>query len=588
MFQAKAKAPTAKRSTTRKNQAPAVQRSTPVYDAVIVGSGAAGGTAAKVLVEAGLNVAMLEAGPLRKHMVDFAYHDPFPYEDPYRGDKSEAPSDAMRKKYVFGPNAYAPWPNPDEPYTTTKENPYEWMRARNVGGRTMFWGRFANRYNEADFKMRSRDGMGLDWPLEYKDIAPYYDKAEIFMGVCGAKENHPDLPDADYFLPPVALKCPDHLLWKAAEKLGIRPMRVRRAMLTKSYRPSNTNLFDKDIAQCHYCAGCDDGCETHSFYNSAFRQVVPLLTKYPKTFTLIPNAMARAVTVNKAGLAEGVSYVDKNTGQEREIKARVVLLGCGTLETTRLLLLSNIANSSGRIGKNFMEHLDVGAQGYLPDLSFSEREAGDGLGGSHMIMPWFGYFRPDEKREFLRGFQIEPSVRQRSRPDKNPKQVAGFGMNFKKEVRRWQGTRISLACHGEMLPGPNKFVEIDNSVKDKWGIPVLKIHYKWDDNDLNMFKYIRRTYEEIFAAAKAVDVRLPKAPDPPGHSIHEMGTAHMGSDPKTSVLNQFNQSWDVKNLFVLDAAAFASGTHKNPTLMIMALSWRASDYILEEMKRKNL
>ena len=167
-------------------------------------------------------------------------------------------------------------------------------------------------------------------------------------------------------------------------------------------------------------------------------------------------------------------------------------------------------------------------------------------------------------------------------------EAVGSGAEFKKEIRRWQGTRVSLACHGEMLPSADKFVEIDNSVKDKWGSPVLKINYKWNDNDLNMFKYVKKTYEEIFAAAKAVEVRLPKAPDVAGHSIHEMGTVHMGSDKKTSVLNQFNQSWDVKNLFVMDASAFASGTHKNPTLTIMALSWRASEYMMDEMKKKNL
>ncbi|HZS09304.1 MAG TPA: GMC family oxidoreductase [Blastocatellia bacterium] len=556
------------------------RRSEPVYDVVIVGSGAAGGTAAKVLVEAGLKVAMLEAGARRSAETDFGYHDPFPYEDPYHGFKSgESKNDELRKRYVFGPNPYAPWKNPDEPYTTPQELPYEWLRARNVGGRTMFWGRFANRFNEADFKMRSRDGHGLDWPVEYKDLAPYYDKAEIFMGVCGARENHPDLPDGDNFLPPVAFKCPDHLLTKAAAKIGIRTIRVRRAMLTKAY---------DGFAQCHFCAGCDDGCETWSFYNSAFRQVEPLLRKYPKTFTLVTNAMAHKVNLNSKGLASGVSYVDKATGREREIKARAVVLGCGTLETTRLLLLSGIANSSGMIGKNFIEHLDASATAYLPELSFKTREAGDGIGGSHIVIPWFGYFRPDEKRDFLRGFQIEPSARTRMRPEKNPKNTPGFGADYKREVRRWQGTRVSLACHGEMLASPNKFVELDPEMKDKWGSPVLKIHYKLEENDLNMYKYIRRTYEEIFQAAKAVEVRLPKQPDVAGHSIHEMGTVHMGSDPKTSVLNQFNQSWDVKNLFVTDAAAFASGTHKNPTLTIMALSWRASEYLLEGMKKGDL
>ena len=556
------------------------RKSEPEYDVVIVGSGAAGGTAAWVLVQAGLKVAMLEAGARRRDNEDFGYHDPFPYEEPDRGLKQSEPrTEAIRKQYVFGPNPYAPWANPDEPYTTPKDLPYEWMRARNVGGRTMFWGRFANRFNEADFKMRSRDGQGLDWPLEYKDLAPYYDKAEIFMGVCGAKENHPDLPDGDNFLPPVALKCPDYLLKRAGEKIGIRSIRVRRAMLTKAYN---------GYRECHYCAGCDDGCETWSFYNSAFRQVEPLLKKYPKTFTLFANAMARAVNVNKKGLATGVTYIDKASGQDREITARAVILGCGTLESTRLLLVSKVANSSGLVGKNFIEHLDAGATAFLPELSFATREVGDGIGGSHIVIPWFGYFRPDEKRDFVRGFQIEPSARTRMKPEKNPKRTRGFGADFKKEVRRWQGTRVSLACHGEMLPSPNKFVELDPEKKDKWGVPVLKIHYQWDHNDRAMFKYARQTYEELFHAAKAVAISLPDEPDKPGHSIHEMGTTQMGRNRRTSVLNQFNQSWDVKNLFVVDAAAFASGTHKNPTLTIMALAWRASEYLLDELKKKNL
>jgi len=549
-------------------------RAPQVYDVVIVGSGAAGGTAAQVLVEAGLKVAMLEAGPLRRNLVDFPYHDAWPYDLPYRGFKQKStPQEDAEKKYTVRKG------NADEPYTTPEKLPYDWFRTRNVGGRTMFWGRFANRFNEADFKMRSRDGQGLDWPIEYKDLAPYYDKAEIFMGVCGARENHPDLPDSDNFLPPVAFKCSDVAIKGAAEKLKIPVIRVRRAMLTKAYN---------GYAQCHYCAGCDNGCETHSFYNSAFRQVVPLLQKYPKTFTLIPNAMAQKINLNAKGLASGVSYVDKGTGRAREVRARVVVAACGTLETTRLLLASGVANSSGQVGKNFIEHLDAGAQAYFPELFFKEREAGDGIGGAHIVIPWFGYFRPEEKRDFVRGFQIEPSSRVRMRPDRNPKNIAGFGSAFKREVRKYTGARVVLASHGEMLPSPQKFVELDPVAKDKWGIPVLKIHHPLDENDRQMFKYMRRTYEEIFSVAKAVNIQLYEGPDEPGHSIHEMGTAHMGSDAKSSVLNQFNQSWDVKNLFITDAAAFASGTHKNPTLTIMALSWRASEYMLDQMKKGNL
>ncbi|MBO0720158.1 MAG: GMC family oxidoreductase [Blastocatellia bacterium] len=549
-------------------------RSEPVYDVVIVGSGAAGGTAAWVLVQAGLRVVMLETGPLRKNLVDFPYHEPFPWEDPYRGFKNKVDrSEEFARKYSIDGQSK------DEPYTTPENLPYHWFRARNVGGRTMFWGRFANRFNEDDFRGYSRDGRGLDWPISYSDIAPYYDKVEKLIGVCGAQENHPDLPDSDNFLPPVAYKCSDVAIKKAVEKVGLRTIRVRRAMLTKAYN---------GYAHCHFCNGCENGCETHSFYNSAFRQVAPLLEKYPKTFTLITNAMAHKVNLDAAGKAGSVSYIDKANGKEREIKANAVVVACGTLESTRLLLLSGIANSSGMLGKNFIEHLDAEAQAYFPELFFLDREAGDGIGGSHLIIPWFGYFRAEEKRDFLRGFQIEPSSKIRMGYDKNAKKIPGFGSDFKREVRKYSGARIVLRCHGEMLPAEKKFVELDPDRKDKWGIPVLKIHHPWEENDYAMYKYVRRTYEEIFAAAKAVEIHLPDGPDTPGHSIHEMGTIHMGSDQKTSVLNQFNQSWDVKNLFVLDAGAFASGTHKNPTLTIMALSWRAAEYMLEEKKKGNI
>ena len=551
-----------------------------LYDVIIVGSGAAGGTTAKVLVESGLNVAMLEAGSLRDPLKDFAYHEPFPYEDPYHGFKTVQSQQAkMKARFSF-------IKNPDEPYSTPKDLPYDWFRTRNVGGRTMFWGRFWNRFTEIDMKGYSHDGHGKDWPISYRDVEPYYDKVERFVGICGTKENHPDMPDSDTLLPPVALKCADHLIKRAAAKVGIRAIPVRRAILSRDFN---------GYKQCHYCAGCDNGCETHSFFNSAFRCVVPLMEKYPRTFTLITNAMARSIDVNERGLASGVTYINKTTGRTEQVKGRVVVAACGTLETTRLLLLSTsslfpqgIANSSGLVGRNFMEHLDAGGQAYLPDLSFFEPYKGDGIGGSHIMIPWFGLDRPKNEFDFVRGFHLEPSARLGMRPDKNPKGIPGFGKDFKREARRWYGTRVRMSSHGEQLPRPDKYVELDKQVVDKWGVPVLKIHHPFDDNDRKMFKRMRQTFEEIYTAAKAVDITLDEKPDTPGTSIHEMGTAHMGDDPKTSVLNKFNQSWDVKNLFVTDGAAFTSGSHKNPTGHIMALAWRASEYMLEEMKKGNL
>jgi choline dehydrogenase-like flavoprotein len=547
-----------------------------VYDAVVIGSGAAGGIAAKVLVEAGLRVVMLEAGPMRDQWKDFAYHDPFPYQDPFRGLTGPSKTSVFKARYMFTKH-------PDEPYTHPEKLPYQWTRTRNVGGRTMFWGRFVNRFNEIDFKGYSHDGVGKDWPISYADIAPYYDKCERFMGVVGTKENHPDLPDSDTLLPPVRLKCADHLIKRACERIGIRAMPARRAILSKPYL---------GYAACHYCAACDNGCETHSFFNTQFRVVAPLLNKYPRRFRIITNAMARSIDVDKRGLASGVTYIDKTTGRERHVSARVVIAACGTLETTRLMLLSassvfpdGIANSSGLVGRNFIEHLDVRAEAYLPGLSFFEPYAGDGIGGSHIIIPWFGYDRPKNEFDFVRGFHIEPSARLGPRPDKNPKSFTGFGKEFKREVRRWYGTRVRFACHGEQLPSPNKYVELDKDVKDKWGMPVLKIHHPLDDNDRKMFKRILQTYEEIYKAAGAVDIRLPDSPDTPGASIHELGTAPMGDNPKISVLNEFNQSWDVKNLIVCDGASFTSGSHKNPTVTIMALAWRAAEHLLDQMKK---
>jgi len=543
------------------------------YDLVIIGSGAAGGILAKRAVEQGMNVAMLEAGPLRDKNKDFPYHQPFPYEDPYRKPKESVDL----SKYLFVKNA-------DEPYTAPQDKPFTWTRARNVGGRTLFWGRRCLRFNEWDFKGRSRDGQGEDWPISYQEIAPYYDLVEQFIGVTGVVENHPDVPDGK-FLPPVALKCGDHIIKRACEKMGIRVIYDRRAMLTRAHG---------GFAKCHFCSACDKGCETDSFFNSAYRVIVPLQKKYPNNFTLISNAMARAINVDDRGLAKSVSYIDKRTGADREITGRAIAVAAGCLESTRLLLLSKssrfpngLANSSGQVGKNFIEHLTVGVRGYLTDISFAKPYDGDGIGSTHINIPWFGWDRPKNSFNFVRGYQIElGSAGFRLRLDKDPKGIPGFGADFKREVRRWYGTTMNLKAFAEMLPHPDNFVELDPKVVDKWGLPVLKIQISAHENELAMTKHIYETLEEIFHHAKGVELR--KGPYIPGDSIHEMGTCRMGSDPKSSVLNRFQQAHDVKNLFVVDAASFTSGSHKNPTLTIMALAWRTGDYIVEEMKKGNL
>ncbi len=564
-----------------------VIRSPKVYDVCIIGSGAAGGTAAKVLTEGGLNVVMLEAGPPLFPEKDFKEHV-WPYQLPHRGAGIGA-----KDRWGFGeflaPNGF--WEIDGEPYTVAPGSKFSWFRSRIVGGRTNHWGRIALRFGPVDFKARSSDGMGDDWPLAYEELSPYYDKVESYIGVFGSKENIPSAPDG-IFLPPPPMRCTETILKKTCDKLNILFIPSRMAILTKPLngRPA-----------CHYCAQCGRGCISASNFSSS-QVMIPPAQKTGR-FTLITNAMAREIMTGKDGKCESVSYVDKTTRTEKRVNAKAFILAASACESARLLLNSRssqfpdgLANSSGVVGRYLTDSVGSSGGGYFPQLEKMPPHNHDGVGGMHMYVPWWKY---DRKNEFLRGYHIEVSGG-RYMPTVGEfegvcEEFEGYGTSLKQKCRSSYGTYIGFAGRGEMIPNPNSYCELDPAVVDQWGIPVLRFHWAWSDNEIKMAKDMQETFRSIVEAGGGTYHSRARAdgPNPYGIAdggviIHELGTARMGSAPKTSVLNSYCQAHDVKNLFVTDGACFVSNADKNPTLTIMALSWRASEYLLDEARKGNL
>jgi choline dehydrogenase-like flavoprotein len=557
-----------------------VIRSPQVFDVCIIGSGAGGGTAAKVLSEGGLKVVMLEAGPPLNPAKDFKEHV-WPYQLAHRGAGVGGHSDEF-----MAPNGF--WEIEGEPYTTAPGTDFHWFRSRIVGGRTNHWGRIALRFAPVDFRSRSTDGMGDDWPITYDEVAPYYDKVESFIGVFGTKENIPSAPDG-VFLPPPVPRCTEHIVKRACDQLHITCIPSRLAILTK---PVNGR------PPCHYCGQCGRGCVSASNFSSSQVMIPP--AQATGRFTLITNAMARAIVVGKDGRAQAVSYIDKTTRTEGRVHARAFVVAASACESTRLLLNSRsslfpngLANSSGTLGRYLTDSVGSDAYGYFPQLEKVPRHNHDGTGGMHLYMPWWKF---DRKNDFLRGYHIEfgggqdmPGVGEfHGACDEHE----GYGTSLKQSCRGKYGNYIGFSGRGEMIPNADSFCEIDPNVVDKWGIPVLRFHFKWSDNEIKMAKDMQETFRSIVDAAGGTFMSDAKPEgDSPygiaagGRIIHELGTARMGSDPATSVLNGHSQAHDVKNLFVCDAASFVTNPDKNPTLTIMALSWRASEYLLDQAKK---
>jgi len=569
-----------------------ISRSSPVYDVVIIGSGAGGGTVTKVLADLGISVALLEAGPPLDPAKDFKEHM-WPYQVPHRGIGEGGQGYFGRTPWDFGyfTASFGGWQLPGEPYTVAPGTKFEWFRSRVVGGRTNHFGRIALRFADYDFAPYSRDGLGTDWPITYNDIAPYYDKAERFIGVTGSKEGIRSAPDG-IFQPCPPPRVHEVLVQRAAKKLNIPCIPSRLAVITQ---PTNGR------PACHYCAQCGRGCVTASNYSSSQVQVFPAMkTGRVKLFT---NAMARELITDASGKVTAVSYIDKATRTEKQIRCRTVVIACGACESARLLLNSKsnghpqgLANNSGQVGRYLTDSVGYPLSAHIPALEGLPRHNSDGMGGMHVYIPWWLW--DARNKDFPRGYHVEigggfgmPGIGSFAG---EAHQHEGYGKDLKTYIRNRYGANVHLAGRGEQIPNENTYCEIDPDVVDQYGIPVLRFHFQWTDHELKQAAHMHDTFKAILETMGGTvtrprpDFMAGQGISTGGEIIHELGTTRMGNDPAKSVLNKYCQAHEVKNLFVADAAPFVSNPDKNPTLSIVALAWRTAEYLAEEMRKGNV
>jgi len=554
------------------------------YDVCIVGSGAGGGMAAKVLSEGGADCVLLEAGPMWDAATDGAMMT-WTYSSPRRGAGSR------EKPFGEFDGCLGGWDIEGEPYTVAGGQRFLWFRARMLGGRTNHWGRISLRFGPWDFQGRSRDGVGDDWPIGYDDLRPYYDKLEQMVGLFGSVENLPNDPDG-IFQPPPAPRAYELLARKACRGLGITCIPSRLSVLT---RPLNGR------PACHYCGQCGRGCATRSNFSTPSVLLPPALET--GRLRILTGAMAREVLTNQEGRATGVSYVDTATGREQQVRAKIVVLAASACETARLLLNSRsarhpdgLANGSGAVGRYLTDTTGTSLMGQVPALEGLPPYNDDGAGGMHVYMPWW---LDNRKLDFPRGYHIEPWGG-RDMPGFgflggiHRFQGGGYGKKLKDDYRRLYGSFVGFSGRGEMVPNKDSYCELDPSVVDRWGIPVLRFHWKWSDYEIDQARHMQDTAAQIIEAmggkvvgtkpARDVDYGLKAG----GEIIHEAGTTRMGANPRTSVLDQWCQAHECKNLFVADSGPFVSNAHKNMTWTILALSMRTSEHIVNEVRKGNL
>jgi choline dehydrogenase-like flavoprotein len=557
------------------------------FDAIVVGSGITGGWAAKELTQAGLKTLVLEAGRPIDPAKDYVEHVQ-PYEVPFREWDDRTPLKHERPIqtdcYACDEIGHKFFVNDlENPYTNPDGAPFSWFRGRHVGGRSITWGRQVYRWSDLDFEANVKDGHGNDWPIRYKDIAPWYSHVERFIGVSGAREGLAQLPDGE-FLPPMPMMGVERAARERILKAfnGERVMTIGRvAILTENHNGR---------AACHYCGPCERGCITHSYFSS-LGSTLPAANA-TGNLTLRPNSVAAELTYDaKRGRIGGVRVIDANTLHETEYRARVVFLCASAIESVRLLLNSKsphfpdgLGNSSGTLGRYVMDHhYGSGASGRMS--GFEDR----GTFGRRPNGIYIARFRNvvNQHPDFLRGYGMQGGA---SRRDwHRGLSMPGYGADFKKLLLAEPGPwTLSAAGWGETLPNADNRITIDAAKKDKWGVPAAHIDVRWRDNERAMQQDMITAMAEMLEASGCTDIKLRPVDHPPGHCIHEMGGARMSLSKDQGVLNGFNQAWDVKNLFVTDGACMASSACQNPSITYMALTARACDYAVGQMRRNEL
>jgi choline dehydrogenase-like flavoprotein len=552
-----------------------------IYDAIVVGSGATGGWAAKRLAEAGLKVILLEAGR-NVSPSEFTEHMP-EYKLKYRNLSPLIVRTRPVQKQCYACMEYNyDWFVDDlkNPYSTPKDKPFTWQRLRIVGGRTLVWGRQSYRLSDLDFKAASFDGYGQDWPFGYKELAPYYDIVEDYVGISGAAEGNPALPDGR-FLPPMKMTCGELRLRDVCKTRFNRTITIgRTAILTRNH---NGRLA------CHYCGPCERGCQTFSYFSSPFTTMKDAIKS--GNCTLVPNAVVAKVDLAPdGGRAAGVTYVDGVSRQTKAVRAKAVILCAQALESTRILLNSEtrekskgLGNSSGLLGRGLMDHcVGAGAHGELPGYDERPSAAGPHRANGIYVIRFRNVDRNHRSKAFLRGYGYQGGA--------GPHfdfSAEGFGAGYKQAVKL--GTYgISLGAFGESLARHDNYVEIDPELRDAWGIPALRISMTHGENERAMMRDAAAAAAEMLEAAGARNIVINSNVAMPGMAIHELGTARMGRDPKTSVLNEYNQLHDIPNVFVMDGACFPSSGCQNPTLTMMAVTVRACDHLIGRFKRNEV
>ncbi len=554
------------------------------YDAIVIGSGISGGWAAKELTEKGLKVMMLERGKPLEHIKDYTTASLDPWEFPHRGRTT----DEQKKKYPVIHRGWAAaeavmdsWANEEDcPYTEVK--PFTWWRSYQMGGRSLLWGRQSYRWSDLDFEANAKEGVGVDWPIRYRDIASWYDYVEKFAGISGSKEGIPHLPDGQ-FLPPMDLNCVEKDVAARIKKQygGNRHLIIGRT--------ANLTAPIEGRTQCQFRNRCWEGCPFGGYFSTQ-SSTLPAALK-TGNLTVRPFSIVTKILYDKdTRKAKGVEVLDAETNQTYEYYASIVFLNASALNSAWVLMNSavdvwpgGLGSSSGELGHNVMDHhYNLGAsgtvEGFEDSYYFGRRANG-------FYIPRFANIGND-KRDFLRGYGYQGSASR----DGWSREIAELqiGADYKEAITEPGTWKIGATGFGEILPNHDNHIYLDKQRKDKWGLPVLAMDCELKENELKMRKAIVADLKEMLENAGVKNIQTRDNGHAMGHGIHEMGTARMGLDPKTSVLNKNNQVWDAPNVLVTDGACMTSSACQNPSLTYMALTARAADFAVSELKKGNL